>query len=127
MRIEITEVLDPDERLVHFRSAFGAAVGRLCGEKPLAQGAWDVELDVPDSVTDWKMGTEGESAVAGGADGKVRLSGKIASVDVEDNVVTLRVGSDLVLVEVVDLPVGDLVGAWISITAEEVHLYDMNL
>ncbi|MFI5591420.1 hypothetical protein ACIA5G_40660 [Amycolatopsis sp. NPDC051758] len=127
MRVEVTAVLDPDRRLIHFESAVGSADAFVHGTAPLVRGVLDVEVDIPDEVESWEVVEGGQSAVVGDENGRVRIVGEVLSFDVEDRIVSLRVGGDVLLVELADRPVENLVGARLSMDVPQIHLYELNL
>ncbi|SFW64210.1 hypothetical protein [Amycolatopsis australiensis] len=127
MRVEITEVLEPDRRLIRFESDFGSADAVLCGQAPPDRRALDVEFDIPDEVVTWAVANQEEAAIAGQVNGCARLVGKIIGIDADDKIVNLRVGGDVFLVEFVDLPGEELIDSWVSVDVRQIHLYEVTM
>ncbi|GAA2024100.1 hypothetical protein GCM10009839_22350 [Catenulispora yoronensis] len=112
MRVEIARVADVGGA-VEFRCDAGTAVGYWEGRPPSVGDVVDVEVDVPDDVTEWSVRGD---VVAGvlevmGDGTRVRVAGTVEEIG--DPVVVLRVGSGVILVEFVDgeLVVGGSAGA----------------
>lgn len=86
-------------------------------------GQFDVEIDVPDEVSAW---TEVSSAVTSlsEVDTEILVAGEIAQVgEGDDPVVTIRLGTDLLLVEIPGVkPVPPLAGL-LSFQVPEIRLY----
>jgi hypothetical protein len=100
------------------------------GAGPAQLGSFDVEIEVPEEVVEWRTATSADTAISGSfeSDSNVRIDCEVMSFDAgDDSVVQVRLGSDVLLVEVVsrrsDLSVGDL----ISFTVPEVQLYPYDL
>ncbi|MEU4032704.1 hypothetical protein [Streptomyces collinus] len=106
MRIEILDLLSSVEAggvtEVVFSGGCGRAWAQWCGfEEPKVRALVDVEVDIPDGITSWAI-ADGPAIVASGAPGApVRIRGVVEAAD-EDYVVAVRVGADVVLVEVAD-------------------------
>ncbi|WP_328829450.1 MULTISPECIES: hypothetical protein [unclassified Streptomyces] len=103
MRIEILDVLDnPAETQgsrIAFRGPLGQAWARWRGSAaPHVGDTVDVEIDIPDDVVRW-VHTEGPDALLAEAAGApVRIQGTVIAAD-EDAVVSIRLGTDVLLVE----------------------------
>ncbi|POX59843.1 hypothetical protein C3492_30305 [Streptomyces sp. Ru62] len=135
MRIEILDLSPAMETgkgpLVAFRSLSGQAWARWRGsELPQVGALVDVEVDVPDEIARWAI-VDGPATMASDTPrSPVRIRGVVATVD-EDAVVAIRVGADIILVELarpidsvqpgqVDKP---RVGAAIEFTTPEIDIY----
>uniref|UniRef100_A0AAU2JPE2 Uncharacterized protein n=1 Tax=Streptomyces sp. NBC_00049 TaxID=2903617 RepID=A0AAU2JPE2_9ACTN len=119
------------QRVVVFRckAGHGASVARWMGDPLPAQGTDAfVELTVPHPVTEWSPAspTAGR-AMEVTADGLVVRGEVLAIGGPEDPVVELRVGTDVVLVEIGDGRDALEVGGRISFKSLilEVHSYDL--
>lgn len=130
MRVDISRILDPSRGIVLFSSGSGSASARWMGAGPAQLGSFDVEIEVPEEVVEWRTATSADTAISGSfeSDSNVRIDCEVMSFDAgDDSVVQVRLGSDVLLVEVVsrrsDLSVGDL----ISFTVPEVQLYPYDL
>ncbi|MGW5280017.1 hypothetical protein ACWERI_11215 [Streptomyces collinus] len=104
MRIQILD-LSPSATTgaapaVAFSGACGLAWARWCGlEMPEVGDFADVEVDIPDEITSWAV-ADGPALVVSGAPGApVRIRGSVEAAD-EDSVMAVRVGADMLLVEV---------------------------
>ncbi|MFF7024518.1 hypothetical protein D7231_20195 [Streptomyces klenkii] len=101
MRIEISQIVNADIGEVEFISPVGTARGIWKGTQAPHLGSHDVELDLPEAIHAWEAaGAPFESI---GTDRlieghRVMVSGKVEIVG-EDSVLSLRIGSDIVLVE----------------------------
>ncbi|MFD3688986.1 hypothetical protein ACFWTE_29715 [Nocardiopsis sp. NPDC058631] len=121
MRIAVTEA--DDAPMVRFRCAAGSAIGRWEGPEPPGIGEHDVELDIPETVEfgSCEPGRDRVEDVPDGS-GAVLVAGRVEEVgDGPDTVVVLRVGGGLLLVEAGDPRPS--AGAWVRLTAAELHLY----
>lgn len=76
---------------------------------------------------EWVVANEGESAVIGEPDGRIRLVGRVVGVEPGDKVITLRVADSVVLVELEDVLPTEASDKWLSVLVREVQLFDMNL
>lgn len=124
VKVEIVRVVDAARGLVRFRSAAGSASGFWKGSGPAVLGEVHVELDLPAEVSEWEVVPGLGFALEGGLreDAQASLTGEVLAVD---DVVTLRVGGDVVLVEFSG-PV-PRVGQRVRVAAAEVHLYPYRL
>lgn len=113
MRVEIVRVADPDSGAVEFRCDAGTALGYWEGKVPAVGDVVDVEVDIPEDVTDWvrRSGATGGELRTIGDGVRVRVKGTVEELG--DPVVVLRVGSGLVLVAFIgegpELSVGSVV------------------
>ncbi|WP_328676655.1 hypothetical protein OG905_23105 [Streptomyces sp. NBC_00322] len=122
MRIQITEVLDPQAKVVTFDSPAGSAWGCWHSSMEPEAGAYDVELEVPDVVTSWAL-TTGPDLIAGEYSRReVTLRGSVQSVG-DDAVVALRIDRDIVLVEVAADTTEASIGDSVEFTTSNVLLY----
>ncbi|WP_327401694.1 hypothetical protein OG194_16955 [Streptomyces sp. NBC_01288] len=103
MRIEILDVLDnaeePQGPRIAFRSPLGQAWARWCGSgTPRGGDAVDVEIDIPDDVVHWVPAEGPDALLAEAAEAPVRIKGAVVAA-AEDAVVSIRLGTDILLVE----------------------------
>ncbi|MEI5008337.1 hypothetical protein RB196_14280 [Streptomyces sp. PmtA] len=123
MRITVTEILDAQERIVAFAGPSGSAWGRWRGESDPVAGVYDIEMEIPEPVSDWRL-TSGADKISGEySDRKVRLRGTVQSVDEEDGVVALRVDTDIVLIEAGRDSSRVSIGASLEFETPDMHLY----
>ncbi|MBL0803242.1 hypothetical protein AAG656_06350 [Streptomyces albidoflavus] len=124
-------------RLVVFREGFRVcahpeffASGRWTGSNPAEVGCSDVEIEVPECVTGWTAGSAGVAPLSqAGADSGTLITGRVVGFgDGDDAVVEVRVGSDILLLEIPnrrsELPA---VEGWISFRASQIQLYPHDL
>lgn len=103
MRIEILDVLDNAEESQGLRIAFRGLLGQVWAHwrgsaAPQVGDTADVEIDVPDDVVHW-VHAEGPDALLAEATGTpVRIKGTVVAA-AEDAVVSIRLGTDILLVE----------------------------
>jgi hypothetical protein len=103
MRIEILDVLDraeePQAPCIAFRGPLGQAWAHWRGSgTPFAGDSADVEIDIPDDVVNW-IHAEGPDTLVADAPGEsVQIKGTVVAAD-EDAVVSVRLGTDILLVE----------------------------
>ncbi|MGW7378545.1 hypothetical protein [Streptomyces sp. NPDC054794] len=128
MRIEVLEILDAEGRVVRFRSELGEAWGVWQGGAVPTEGQFDVEVEISEEVAAWLPGV-GESDTLTG-DGlrrqAVTVRGTVQTVD-EDSVMSVRIGRDIVLVEMADGAVPPQPGAKIKFDTPEIELYPYQL
>ncbi|MDI9886869.1 hypothetical protein QMZ92_21485 [Streptomyces sp. HNM0645] len=122
MRITITEIVDARDRTVAFTGPCGSAWGHWHGASDPETGVYNIELDIPEPVTDWRL-TSGPDRISGDyAEGKVRLRGTVQSVD-DDGVVALRIDTDIVLIEAGRGSSGVNIGDSVEFETPDMHLY----
>ncbi|MFF7728340.1 hypothetical protein [Streptomyces sp. NPDC008001] len=122
-------VLDAKAGEVEFRSAAGSACGVWRGGSPPQSGVFDVEFDIPDTIDSWQPSRAlvGGIRSAGASDRlRVSVSGTAERVEA-GSVVSLRVCSDIVLVELGDATGKPDAGAAITFTARRVELWPYQL
>ncbi|WP_172383455.1 hypothetical protein [Streptomyces sp. MNP-20] len=93
-------------------------------------GQFDVEIEVPGDVTEWVSVPSGVASLSevAGAESVTLITGKVVkSGDGDDSVVELRVGSDILLVEIPNQRAELPVGGFISFQVPEVQLYPYDL
>lgn len=123
-------VLAPSRGIVSFRCESGAAVGQWMGSDPPAAGTFDVEIEVPEEAAEW-------AAVSSGATSMSRVVGNYPAAlitgevvrfgDGEDPVVEVRVGPDVLLVEITNQRSGLPLGGFISFQVSNIQLYPYDL
>ncbi|GAB2601071.1 hypothetical protein [Kribbella endophytica] len=128
MKVELLQV-EPSGH-VRFTCEIGTAIGRWMGPNAATAGQFHVEFEIPEDVTDWVPASPGPAALA-----EVPGEGHAALITAEvlgltkgdDAVVELRLGSDVLLIEVPhrrsELSVEDL----ISFRVPEIQLYPYEL
>lgn len=130
MRVEVLRVVDPSRGTVSFTSDFGAASGRWMGPNPARAGQFDVEIEVPEEVTEWATLASDVTALSegAGADPGILITGEVVRVGGSgDPVVEIRVGSDIVLIEIPDRRSEVPVAGMISLRVPEILLYPYDL
>ena len=103
MHIEILDVLDnaedPKGPRVAFRGPLGQGWAHWRGSTaPQVGDAADVEIDVPDDVVHWVHAEGPDALLTEAAGAPVRIQGTVIAAD-EDAVVSIRLGTDVLLVE----------------------------
>ncbi|MEU6549746.1 hypothetical protein ABZ915_05550 [Streptomyces sp. NPDC046915] len=128
MRIEVLEILDVERREVRFRSELGEAWGVWQGDGLPGEGQFDVEVDIPEAVTTWLAVEEEIGMLKGGRYRRrvVTLCGTVKTVG-EDFVTSVRVGRDIVLVEISKETVLPQPGTSIMFDTPEIQLYPYQL
>ncbi|WP_424889522.1 hypothetical protein [Streptomyces sp. XH2] len=124
MRIEVSNILDSESGKVEFHSPAGTARGFWKGPQPALLGNFDVEIEVPEVIHSWDS-----TGVPGGrldtiesAEGEIiHVSGTVEHAD-EDPVISLRIHSDIVLVEL-DAAERPAEGSVLAFTASAIDLY----
>ncbi|MEU6990643.1 hypothetical protein ABZ953_08310 [Streptomyces sp. NPDC046465] len=128
MRIEVLEILDAERREVRFRSELGDAWGVWQADDVPSEGQFDVEIDINEEISTW-LSDEGDTdRLDGDASHRqaVRVRGTVQTVD-EDSVTSLRVGRDILLVEMANEAVPPQPGSTITFDTPEIHLYPYQL
>ncbi|MEU6990637.1 hypothetical protein ABZ953_08280 [Streptomyces sp. NPDC046465] len=128
MRIEVLEILDAERREVRFRSELGDAWGVWQADVVPSEGQFDVEVDIPEEISTWLPG-EGDADRLDGDPSRrqaVTVRGTVQTVD-EDSVTSLRVGRDIVLIEMANETVPPQPGSTITFETPEIHLYPYQL
>lgn len=130
MRVEVLQVLAPSQGIVRFRCESGIASGRWMGRNPAKAGQFDVEIEVPEEVAEWTAAPSGGTSLseAMGSEPGSLITGEVVRCgDGDDSVVEVKVGSDILLIEIPnrrsELPVGGL----ISFRSPEIQLYPYDL
>lgn len=130
MRVEVLQVLDSVQGIVYFRCESGAASGRWMGSNPAEMGQFDIEIEVPEEVAEWAAVPWGVTSLseAAGAESAALITGEVVRFDDgDDSVVEIRVGADILLIEIPnrrsELPVEGL----ISFRVPEIQLYPYEL
>lgn len=120
-------VADDGSGRVGFRTAIGAATGIWRGSRPSA-GPADVEFDVPDEVADLTVLDAPHAGAIRAGDRTIVLSGTVTAIGVDDDpVVTVRVGTDQLLVEAPAWQAALRVGDGVEMRVPELHLYPYQL
>lgn len=130
MRVEVLQVVDHSRGIVSFRCESGVASGRWMGSSPAAVGQFDVEIEVPEEVAEWVAAPSGSASLSEvvGAESVTLITGEVVkSGDDDDSVVEMRVGSDILLIEISNRRSELPVGGFISLQVPEVQLYPYDL
>ncbi|MCL6736484.1 hypothetical protein [Streptomyces neyagawaensis] len=130
MRVEVLEILDPAQRIVRFRCESGTASGRWMGSALVEAGRYDVELEVPEEVVEWTAEASGTASLAeaAGTERAALITGQVVGYDDgDDPVVEIRVGPDILLVEIPERRQELLREGFISFRAPEIQLYPYDL
>ncbi|MEV5240566.1 hypothetical protein AB0K89_15925 [Streptomyces cinnamoneus] len=125
MQIEIVEVLDQERAMVAFNSPVGSAAGVWKGGQGLETGTHHVEFEIPDEVHSWSLVQPTHGAITGGgARGGdfVTVHGQVEGVG-EDSVVTLRIGPDVIFVEMEDSVERLNQGDYVTFNSPTVEIY----
>lgn len=112
MEIRVEVVADEPRPRVAFTCPLGAAWGVWRGREAPCLGSYTVEFDIPGDFGVWSE-VEGPPAIAGELQrGQIAIRAQLESVD-EDGVAGIRLGTDVVLVDmppgVENFPVGTIV------------------
>ncbi|MET9415955.1 hypothetical protein ABZY03_17590 [Streptomyces klenkii] len=125
MNIEVVAVIDDSAGLVSFTSPVGSAWGTWRGSESPEPGRYHVELEIEAEPYPWVPSASGPPRVEGtGTDGtrQIRITGVVASMD-DDSVMSLRVGSDIVLVEFPDGSAAPCPGRTVEFTVAGIGIY----
>ncbi|MFJ7056993.1 hypothetical protein ACK8N7_11680 [Streptomyces griseobrunneus] len=128
--MKVLQVLDPSQGIVRFRCESGVVSGRWMGRDPAHLEKFDVEIEVPEEVAEWALvsaGVTSLSEVAGVAPAALIVGSVVRFDDGDDSVVEIRVGSDILLIEITNRRSELLVESLISFRAPEVQLYPYDL
>ncbi|MFE5868069.1 hypothetical protein ACFQ6V_05350 [Streptomyces roseifaciens] len=100
MYIEVLAVIDEAAGLVDFVSPIGGAQGTWHSGRPPEPGHCHVELEAEAEPRSWKPSTARSPAIerTGAGTCQVRIAGTVVRVD-DDAMMSLQVGSDIILVE----------------------------
>ena len=96
------------------------------GELPVQPGSFEVEIEVREEVAEWVAATSGTTALSGAPEpgSGVRIECEVERFDDgDDPVVEVRLGSGVLLVEILDRRAELRVGALISFQVPEIELY----
>ncbi len=129
MRIEITGVLDAEARKVQFTCVAGGAWGFWKGEEGPGVGTYDVEFEIDEEVPSWSHSPSSQGDFSAGQPGEtdwISVSGVVERVD-DDSVVTLRIRTDLVMIEMVDASGVLAQGDSITFSVKSLDLYPYQL
>ncbi len=131
MKVRITQIVQarPEAATVRFSAMVGDAEARWHGARPLEGGEYQAEIAIPDVLT-WGDGirpTAGQPGFLFPKGHAVGLTGQMVRLG-EDGVAEIRLGDDIVLVEVaglagIDAPLPCIV----EIAVPRLELYDANL
>ena len=130
MRVEVLDVLDRAQRIVRFRCESGTASGRWMGSTPVETGQLDVELEIPEVVTEWTAAASDTASLAeaAGTGCAALITGQVVRYDDgDDQVVEIRVGSGILLIEIPDRRSELVPEGFISFRTPEVQLYPYDL
>ncbi|MEU7576716.1 hypothetical protein AB0B50_03835 [Streptomyces sp. NPDC041068] len=122
------EILDAERREVRFRSDLGDAWGVWQADVVPSEGPFDVEIDIPEEITTW-LPSDGDADMLNGDPSRrqaVTVHGTVQTVD-EDSMTSLRVGRDIMLIEMSNETVPPQPGSTIRFDTPEIHLYPYQL
>lgn len=124
MKVDVREILDRSRQVVAFRCDFGSARGRWMGADPARLGTATVEIDIPGEVSEWTALEPGVTSLAEEPGSGVRVHCEVLrGGDEEDPVVAVRLGSDVLLVEIPGRRAELTAGTRISFLATEIQLH----
>jgi hypothetical protein len=131
MDIEISEILDAPNQRVRFRSHVGTATGTWPDPNPVSLGRAHVEFDIPNAISEWRtLDSPSPNSIE---DVNVpKSSVRIVATVIEDGsdddpVVTIRVGTAIIMIEPSERRSEMVAGSTIAFTAPDLHLYPTNL
>lgn len=131
MEIEISEILDTPNQRVRFRSYVGTATGTWSDPKPASLGRAHVEFDIPDEIGEWQiLDSSSPNSIEDGDEPKdgVRIVATVIEDGSDDDpVVSIRVGTDVIMIEPSERRSEMVAGSTIAFTAPDLHLYPINL
>lgn len=130
MKVDVLRILDPSQDVVFFSCESGSAPGRWMGGKPVGSGEFNVEIEIPEEVAEWTAASSGRTVISrvseSGSD--VRIECEVVRFDDKaDSVVEVRLGSDILLVEILSRRSELSVGALISFQVPEIQLYPYDI
>ncbi|MFK4598754.1 hypothetical protein [Streptomyces pristinaespiralis] len=122
MEIRVEGVVDESRNFVAFTCPLGEAWGRWQGKSVPHVGSHTVEFDVPGVIEAWSE-VEGVAAIVGDyRNESLLIRGKVESLD-EDGVAGLRIGSDVLLIDVPSNAESVQVGTVVEFNAEQIDIY----
>ncbi|GAB3415302.1 hypothetical protein [Flindersiella endophytica] len=131
MRVEVLRTTEGSQGIVFFRCESGTASGRWMGADPAGVGQFDVELEIPQEVTDWAPASTNATSLsnAGGADDlDTFVTCEIVQLDHgDDPVVEARLGADILLIEIPHRRSELVAKKLITFRAPEIQLYPFNV
>ncbi|WP_326582015.1 hypothetical protein OG889_25145 [Streptomyces sp. NBC_00481] len=128
--MEVLETLACSQRIVRVRCEFGTVSGRWMGSDPVGTGRFDVELEVPEEVAEWTAADSGAASLseAAGTGRAALITGQVVRYDDgDDPVVEIRVGSDILLIEIPNRRSELVRDGFISFRTPELRLYPYEL
>lgn len=100
------------------------------GPNPADTGQFDVEIEVPEEVTEWVTAPSSTASLSkvAGTDLVTLVTGEVVKFnDDDDPVVGIRVGSDIILIEIPNLRSELPIKGFISFQVPELQLYPYDL
>jgi hypothetical protein len=130
MRVDIIGAQDSFEGLMSFRCKLGVASGQWMGVKPVQVGAFDVEIEIPEEISEWRFSTSGVAEISGEGEveGQVLIAGEVVNIgEGSDPVVDIRVCSDIMMIEILNRKFELTKGDFISFRSSNIQLYPYDL
>ncbi|MFV8129080.1 hypothetical protein [Streptomyces syringium] len=121
--------MDSETGAVEFTSPLGNAWGIWMGTQRPDPGTYHVEFEIPEQVDSWVPSEVPAGRIEGEQQGhtqQVSVSGIVENVD-DDFMVTLRVGTDVILVEMAPSAPAVHKGEPITFSAATLELYPYQL
>lgn len=127
MDITVTSDFDSERGLVEFASPVGRAHGKWKGDEIPRRGVqYRVEVEIPDGASVGREPLVPTGFLADDEQGGTIISGTVESV-AEDGVVVLRIGPDIVLLELVEPALMPQPAQVMSLNVPEIALYPYEL
>jgi hypothetical protein len=130
MRVEVFQVSTLSKGIVRFRCESGVASGRWMGSNLATVGQFDVEIEVPEEVVNWTTTLSGIGCLSeiAGRETATLITGQIIRFDdAGDSVMEIRLGTDVLLIEISDRNFEIPKEGYISFRAPEIQLYPYDL
>ncbi|MEU2154695.1 hypothetical protein ABZ532_06680 [Streptomyces sp. NPDC019396] len=123
MQIRIEEIFNRELKTVGFDGPAGRAWGHWRGDGDPQLGTYDVEFDIPDPLASWSVSEAGKHITVGKySTNTVTIRGTIQAFD-DDQVVTIRVLDDIILVEVAATITPLPIGTSVEFTTSDLQIY----
>ncbi|MER5402830.1 hypothetical protein [Streptomyces sp. NPDC002599] len=128
MRVEVLQVISPERKIVSFMCDFGSAFARWMGVDPVGAGEFNVEIEVPEEVAAWSVTSSDRASISSlDENSNILIVGEVVRFDEGDPVVEVRVGTDIILIEMKHPRDGLSVNGFISFKVPEIQLYPYNI
>ncbi|MFC8965476.1 hypothetical protein [Streptomyces sp. NPDC057094] len=124
MRVDVAQICSLDDRIVYFTCAVGSSFARWMGSGPVGVGQFHVEIEIPEEVAEWSVDASRQASVSTVDEVDVLVTGEVVRLGEDgDPVVEVRLGTDILLVEMARTQRELVVNEFISFRVTEIQLY----